>query len=168
MFISLQTIDTCAFCRPTSAKESYLKDLASSIHGTENKQNKHIVLCRDIDLPHINWMRKSITAGSSQHIQHQQLLDMAQEHSLEKMQHSPSRESYILDLYFTTYPCLVKSCYHVPGIFDHHLVVVDCDVKLPYNRQTQNIIYLQKGKLDQYKIQSKSPKYVHYPLSYFS
>ena len=74
-----------AFYRPPSAKESSPKDLACSIQGTKNKQNKHIVLGGDFNLPHINWKKKSIKAGSNQHIQHQQLLDMAQELGLEQM-----------------------------------------------------------------------------------
>ena len=94
-----------------------------------------LVLGGDFNLPHINWKKKSIKAGSNQHMQHQQLLDMEQELGFEQMQLSPSRESNILDLYFTTYPSLVKSCYTVPGISDHHMVVVDCDVKPRYKKQ---------------------------------
>ena len=99
------------------------------MQGIKNKYDKHIVLGGDFILPHINWKKKSMKAGSNQHMQHQQLLDMAQELCLEQMQLSPSMESNILDLYFTTYPSLVKSCYIMPGIYDHHMVVVDCDVK---------------------------------------
>ena len=51
---------------------------------------------------------------------------------------------YILDLYFTTYPRLVKSCYTVPGISDHHMVVVDCDVKPRYKKQKHRKLYIYK------------------------
>ena len=164
MQIQGKPITIGAFYRPPSAKESSPKDLACSMQGIKNKQNKHIVHGRDFNLPHINWKNISIKAGSNQHIQHQQLLDMEQELGFEQMQFSPSRESNILDLYFTTYPSLVKSCYTVPCISDHHMVVVDCDVEPRYKKKLK-IIYLQKGKLDQYLFKSKSPKYVHYPLS---
>ena len=97
------------FFRPPSAKESSLMDLACSMQGIKSNQNKHIVLDGDFSIPHINWKDKSIKAGSNQQIQHQQLLDMAQELGLEQMQLDPSRKSNILDLYFTTYPSLVKS-----------------------------------------------------------
>ena len=70
-------ISICALSRPPSSKESSLKDIACSIQGTINKQGRHIVLGGDFNLPHINCMKKSINAGSNQHIQHQQLLDMA-------------------------------------------------------------------------------------------
>ena len=133
-----------AFYRPPSAKESSLRDLACSIQGIKNRQNKHIVLGGDFNLPHINWKKKSIKAGSNQHMQHQQLLDMEQELGFEQMQLSPSRESNILDLYFTTYPSLVKSCYTVPGISDHHMVVVDCDVKPRYKKQKHRQLYIYK------------------------
>ena len=43
-----------AFYRPPSAKESSLRDLACSIQGIKNRQNKHIVLGGDFNLPHIN------------------------------------------------------------------------------------------------------------------
>ena len=121
-----------AFYRPPSVKESSPNDLPCSMQGIKNKQNKHIVLGGDFSLPHINWKKKSIKAGSNQHMQHQQLLDMEPELCFEQMQLSPSMESNILDLYFTTYPSLVKSCYSVPGISHHHMVVVDCDVRHRY------------------------------------
>ena len=44
-----------AYYRPPSAKESSLMGLVCSIQGTKNKQNKHIVLGGDINLPRINW-----------------------------------------------------------------------------------------------------------------
>ena len=132
------------FCRSPSVKESSLKDLACSILGIKIKQNKHIVLGGDISLPHINWKNKSIKAGSNQHIQRQQHLDMEQELGFEQMHLSPSRESNILDLYFTTYPSLVKSCYTVSGISDHHMVVVDCDVKPIYKEQKHRKLYIYK------------------------
>ena len=145
-------ITICAFYGPPSAKENSLKDLACSMQGIKNKQNKHIALGGDIDLPHINWKKKSIKTGSNQHMQHQHLLDMVQELGLEQMQLYPTRENNILDLYFTTYPSFVKSCNTVPGISDCHMVVVDCDVKPRYNKPEQKTIYLLKGRLDQYQI----------------
>ena len=65
---------------------------------------------------------------------------MEQELGFEQMQISPSRESNILDLHFTTYPSLVKSCYTVPGISDHHMVVVYYDVKPRYKKNIENYI----------------------------
>ena len=74
-------------------------------------------------------------------MQHQQLLYMEQELSFEQMQLSPSWEGNILDLYFTTYPSLVKSCYTVPGISDYHMVVEDCDVKHRCKKHRKLYIY---------------------------
>ena len=68
---------------------------------------------------------------------------MAQELGHEQMQLNPSRESNILYLYFATYPSLVKSCNTVPGISDHHMVVVDCDVKPRYNKPNRKL-YIHK------------------------
>ena len=96
-------------------------------------------------------------------MEHQQLRDMVQEHGLEQMQLHPSRESNILDLYFTTYPSLVKFCYTVPGIYVHHMVVVDCDVKLDIETKDRKLYIYKKAKWT--NIKSTSPMYVHYSLS---
>ena len=69
---------------------------------------------------------------------------MVQELGLEKIHINPSRESNILYLCFTTYPSLVKSCSVVPGISDHHMVVVDCDVKPRYNKLIHRKLHLFK------------------------
>ena len=69
---------------------------------------------------------------------------MEQELGFEQMQLSPSRESNILDLYLTTYPSLIKSSYIVPGISDHHMVVVDCDVKPRYKKKKHIKLYIYK------------------------
>ena len=152
-----------AFYRPPSAKESSLKDLVCSIQGIKNKQNKHIVLGVDFNLPHINWKKKYIKARSNQHMQHQQLLDMEQELGFEQMQLSPSRESNILYLYFTTYPSLVKSCYTVPGISDHHMVVVDCDVKPRYKKKNYISTKRQTGPIS--NLRALSMYITHSPSS---
>ena len=68
------------------------------MQGIKNKQNKHIVLGGDINLQHINWKTKSIKAGSNQHIQHQQLLDMDQELGFEQMQLSPAMPCHMIYL----------------------------------------------------------------------
>ena len=81
--------------RPSSAKESCLRDLACSMQGIKNKHSKHIVLGGDLNLIHINWKKKSIKAGSNRQIQHQQLLDEEQELGLEQMRLTHSRESNI-------------------------------------------------------------------------
>ena len=112
-----------------------MKNMKSILKPANYYNTIHIVLGGDFNLPHINWKKKSIKTGSNQHIQHQQLLDMEQELGFDQMQLSPSRESNILYLYFTTYPNLVKSCYTVPCIIDHHMVVFDCDVKPRYKKK---------------------------------
>ena len=129
-----------------SAKDSSLKDPACSIQGIKDKQNKHIVLGRDFSLPHINWYKKFVRVGSNQQIQHQQLLDMAQEHGLEQVQLTHSREGNILDMYFATYPSLVISCETVPGTPGHHMVVAYFDVEPRYNKPTHRELYIYKDE----------------------
>ena len=69
---------------------------------------------------------------------------MAQELGLEQMKLNPRRVNNMLDMYFATYPCLVEPCNTVSGTSDHHMVVVDCDVKPRYNKQKHLKLYNYK------------------------
>ena len=133
-----------SYYRPPNAKANSLNDLALSLQNLKKKQNKHIILGGDFNLPHINWKNKSTKSKSNQQAQHRQLIDIIQEQGLEQMQMNPSRENNILDLYFTNYPSLVKSCDTVPGISDHHMVVIDSDLKTRYNKPKHRKLYIYK------------------------
>ena len=74
------------------------------------------------------------------------------DNGLLQMQKEPTRESSILDLYLTNKPGLVKHNTTIPGISDHHMVVVDSDVK-PSSTGNNQGKYSNSAKLT-------GPKYV--------
>ena len=60
------------------------------------------------------------------------------------MQLNPSRENNILYLYFITYPSPVKSYNTVSGIYDNHMVVLNCEIKPGHNKPKHRKIYIYK------------------------
>ena len=81
------------------------------------------------------------------------------------MQLSPSRESNTFDMYYATYPSFVKSCYTVPGIPDHQMVVVDCDVKHRYKKNIENYISTKRNTGPISNLRALSMYITHSPSS---
>ena len=61
------------------------------------------------------------------------------------MQKSPThQEGNILDLYATNKPGLVKSCNDIPGISDHHVVVIDSYLKAHTSKKPPRKVHIWK------------------------
>ena len=71
----------------------------------------------------------------------EEFIQMVNDNGLLQMQKEPTRESSILDLYLTNKPGPVKHNTTIPGISDHHMVVVDSDVKPTINRKQPRKIF---------------------------
>ena len=69
-----------------------------------------------------------------------------------QIQREPTKESSILDLYFTNKPGLIKSHTTIPGISDHHMIVVDADIKPVINqKKPRKVITFRKADWDKAK-----------------
>ena len=130
-----------SYYRPPNSTIDSIEQLSTSIHQVTHNKDKHLIIAGDFNLPHINWEHCSITPGAPQHAQHQELLSLINEHGLEQMQKQPTRINNILDLYLTNHPSLVKSSDTIPGISDHHMIIVDSDLKPKYNRPKRRKVY---------------------------
>lgn len=130
------------FYRPPSADIANMEELDISLKNVIGKSKEKItILGGDFNLPHINWTNLSVNPGSIQTNQHHQLLEIAEDAGLQQMQLHATRQSNNLDLYFTNYPTLVKSCDTAPGFSDHDLVVTDSDIKPKYNKPKRRKIF---------------------------
>jgi hypothetical protein len=130
-----------------------LEQLSAATHKITNNKDKHLIIAGDFNLPHINWKHCSITPGATQTNQHQELLNIMNEHGLEQVQTKPTKLNNILELYFTKHPSLVKSCDTIPGISDHHMVIVDSDLKPKYSRPKRRKVYkYKKADLDNVRL----------------
>ena len=130
-----------SYYRPPNSTVDSIEELSASIHQITRNKDKHVILAGDFNLPHINWEHCSITPGAPQSAHHQGLLSLINEHGLEQMQKQPTRINNVLDLYLTNHPSLVKSSDTIPGVSDHHMVIVDSDLKPKYNRPKRRKVY---------------------------
>ena len=133
-----------SYYRPPSSNVESLEQLSAATHKITNNKDKHLIIAGDFNLPHINWKHCSVTPGATQANQHQELINIMNEHSLEQVQTKPTRLNNVLDLYLTNHPSLVKSCDTIPGISDHHMVVVDSDLKPKYSKPKRRKVYKYK------------------------
>ena len=133
-----------SYYRPPNSTVESLEQLSAATQKITNNKDKHLIIVGDFNLPHINWKQCSITPGATQANQHQELINIMSEHSLEQVQMKPTRLNNVLDLYFTNHPSLVKSCDTIPGISDHHMVVVDSELKPKYSKPKRRKVYKYK------------------------
>ena len=144
------------YCPPSSTVES-LDQLSAAVHKITHNKDKHLIIAGDFNLPHINWKHCAVSPGAPQVGQHQELLNLMNEHGLEQVQMKPTRLSNILDLYLKNHPSLVKSCDTIPGISDHHMVIVDTELKPKYNKPKRRKVYkYKKADWDSIKTSVKS------------
>ena len=87
---------------------------------THKFRNNNItyILGGDFNTGDIDWDRAAVTPDSDQRTVNQRVLDLNQ-YDLTQVHRSPTRESNLLDLFFTNKPGLVKSSISIPGISDH-------------------------------------------------
>ena len=75
-----------------------------------------------------------------------------------RVHRNPTRESNLLDLFFTNKPGLVKSSISIPGISDHEIVLTDCSIKPLINKQQPRRIHLWK-RADWDKLKTEAVKF---------
>ena len=75
-----------------------------------------------------------------------------------QLQREPTRETKLLDLFFTNKPTLVKTVSAIPGISDHEIVLADCNIKPTINKRAPRFIH-QWRKADWEKLKSETISY---------
>ena len=104
--------------------------------------NKNILLAGDFNCPNINWGAGAVNPSSPDYITQEKLLKLTQNHGLEQVHLSPTREDNLLDLVFTNNPSLTKASISVPGISDHDIVVTDFLTKPRYSKTQRRKCFL--------------------------
>jgi len=61
---------------------------------------------------------------------------------LEQQQKLPTHADRVPDLFYTNKPGLTKSIHVIPGLSDHEIVCVDCDLRAQVNKKPPRKIYL--------------------------
>ena len=113
---------------------------------TGGNANCGISVGGDFNAPGIDWDNFLVTPDCPRKGACQHLLDILNRHGLTQVQTNPThRDGSTLDLFLTNKPGLIKSCKTIPGISDHHVVVVDALVKAQISKKPPRKIYKWKN-----------------------
>ena len=87
----------------------------------------------DFNLGHIDWTSSSIIPGKPNVKQHQDILDIIADHSLNQIVDKPARNDKTLDLIITKFPSIVDNFETIPpiGVADHDILSLEITVSLP-------------------------------------
>ena len=88
----------------------------------KNNPNTTFMLSGDFNTGDINWELGTVLPNSNQKAVNELVLNISQKFDLTQLQREPTRESNLLDLFFTNKPMLVKNDLAIPGISDHEIV----------------------------------------------
>ena len=102
-------------------------ELGESIDMVKRKNpNCDIIVAGDFNFPSIEWndgqgtILPNPTYG---HNLNEVFLDTINNHNLEQFVNSPTRQSNVLDLVFTSTPSLIREPHTAPGMSDHEIVI---------------------------------------------
>ena len=95
----------------------------------------------------IDWETGLVPDDSPNICLKENLIEVISEAGLQKMQREPTRGHNLLDIFCYNKPLLVKACISIPGISDHSIVLVDCDLKATIKKKPQRNVY-QWSKAD--------------------
>ena len=109
--------------------------------------NKTLILGGDFNLPDIDWELGTTKPSCKKVTMCNELIELAANTSLTQIQEEVTRVKNNLDLLFTNRPGLIKSCYTLPGIGDHDIVIADADIKAKIEKtKPRKILQFNKCK----------------------
>ena len=138
-----------AYYNPHTSKTSLqeLDKSLSTLHSTYGNSSS-IWLAGDFNLRDIDWVNLTVKANSPISSQCHLFLDICSKYQLAQTVKIPTRKDKTLDLFLTTNPTLVNHVETLPGLGDHDLVKILCDVKPHRKRRAKRKIFqYSKGNM---------------------
>ena len=143
----------CSYYRPPHSDLQPILELNESIDKlTRKHQNCNFILAGDFNLPGIEWTDGQGTILSNPtygYNLNETFIDVLNNHNLEQLVNSPTRQNNVLDLVFTSTPSLIEKVQTHPGMSDHEIVTFFINCKRPsINRKAPRRIYFyHKGDI---------------------
>ena len=133
----------CCFYMPHRNMKD-LTELDASLQKLtqDGNKDKQIMILGDFNCPHINWQTLEVPAGADQRQVQEFLIDISIAYGLTQLVNEPTRLENTLDLCFTTNATLVKNTQVIPGLSDHHAVIVDSITKPKYQQFAKKTIFI--------------------------
>ena len=104
---------------------------------TKNNPQSTIILDGDFNVIDIDWHNHQSKPNSTMGPLCETHLTFLTDFFLAQCQKDPTREDSVLDLFYTNKPGLVKSTSTIPGISDHDIIAVYCNIRVrPYKESS--------------------------------
>ena len=124
--------------------ESQLFEITNTFR---NNPKTSLILGGDFNVGGIDWETGLVPDDSPNRLLKEKLIEVISEAALQQMQREPTRGHNQLDIFCCNKPSLVKACISIPGIWDHSIVLADCDLKTTINKKPPRKVY-QWSKAD--------------------
>ena len=122
-----------AFYRPPFTDNEYLDNLCKAVDSVRQKHpTAHFILGGDFNVGDVDWPTSSVPKGSQSAGICNQVVELAEDHSLTQVVTMPTRADRLLDILLTDRPALVSRQTLAPPLSakaDHSIVIVDIDAK---------------------------------------
>ena len=110
----------------------------------DRKLNCNIWVAGDFNLPKMDWDHMCPSPDCKHPSFYRQITEVLNDSNLTQTVSIPTRESNIIDLFFTTNPTLVKRVSILPGISDHDIVQIQVNILF---QKPRSISLYKKAKL---------------------
>ena len=137
-----------SFYRPPTNTTSPFMELDSILSNVFHARDKIVILGGDFNARGIDWNAQALIDHCDHPRMCEDLVQLSNDTGPVQIQPDATRESCILDLYFTNKPGLIKSHNTIPGISDHHMIVVDSDIN---QEKPRKVFTIRKADWDKAK-----------------
>ena len=127
---------------PTHSTQEQMKAIVTCL----DKLNTNDVLWigGDMNLPDIDWKHEKIVRHQYPISINETFIDKIRDLGLSQMNHTPTRDTNILDIFLTNRPNLVTNCFTIPGLSDHDILITDSNIKTNKVVQTRHTVTIWK------------------------
>ena len=132
-----------AFYRPPDSDSDVLNLLRNSLSKINLTKRQNIWIGGDFNLSHIDWANQTTIPNCPKPGLCRELLDICNDFGLEQVVTEPTRDTNLLDLFFTSNSTLVEKSTIIPGISDHTgIPVIVMNTKPKLNRSKPRKVFL--------------------------
>ena len=140
----MKTLYICGMYRPHENDEKGQEEFEISLSRIATHQNANIWIAGDLNFPGINWVSNDTKPSCRHPTIHQDFLDCLEDHNLQQMVKVPTRDQNILDLFITNNTTKINKVQVIPGISDHHAVIVEGNLLPTKTKQQKRQVPLYK------------------------
>ncbi len=133
-----------SFYRPPSTLVQPFSELRDMLEKGIKDKGQIVIVGGDFKCRGIEWDTQTSTQSCDHPQICEDLITLANDTGLILTQREPTRERSILDLFFTNKLGLIKTQHTIPGISDHHMIVIDSDIKPVVSKHKPKMILRYK------------------------